>query len=529
MTRLLSICVALCLLLPSFQAADYLRRSDIVDRFLKSDKVRSCELPVVDVPPKLTEQEFEQLLVNHGRAVLLRGLRRTWLNPNEWNRTRFLSKFGDYQVLVTDGRNDIATADTFRETMTIHDFMATAGKAQHNFVAKAYDHQITKDLFWGTDGNCSEDTLLTWLCKKGAKGKSPTFPTFLKDFDNRVTIQFGASMGSGTQLHGHQETWFTLLEGMKAWWIAPDKPYAGSDFRAELGKHPCEWLEQPAPTGLSFCVLHPGDVLYFSNSQNHATCNLGDFVLGVGSQGRLSKDTTPAEKAAHRGQVGWIDRYLKSKKNLNWAELQTLLGCASFTGHKSVISTLMEHRADIALPAGNKDKRGMRALHLSAYLGHAELTSFLLDIGADAQVEDDMNLTAFHYATMAGSPEVAKVILDKAHIDASQFLDSPRRPGALFHAGRSGERKLMEVLLNSTQLPDPKSNLFDIAVQAATYGDVAMLRLLANRDFIDLKKRDRQQLRVIDHAKRNDRKEAVRLLKKYAKGLKPNEKAHQEL
>ena len=57
--------------------------------------------------------------------------------------------------------------------------------------------------------------------------------------------------------------------------------------KGEHTNHPCDWLEYAAPDGLEFCVQMAGDVMYFAKGQEHATCNLEDFVLGIGAQGHL--------------------------------------------------------------------------------------------------------------------------------------------------------------------------------------------------------------------------------------------------
>jgi len=95
-----------------------------------------------------------------------------------------------------------------------------------------------------------------------------------------------------------------LLHGLKAWWISPKVPSAAVQRESkEHTTHPCSWMEKQAPAGLTFCVQQAGDIIHLSDEMFHATCNLDDFVLGIGAQGRIPLAWSPFDRDVHRGLI----------------------------------------------------------------------------------------------------------------------------------------------------------------------------------------------------------------------------------
>eukprot|EP00913_Durusdinium_trenchii_P021874 g20553.t1 len=74
---------------------DYLRPTDVVEKFLASGRSRSCELPSVDAS-KLSWEDFEDLAEQHGTGLVLKNL--NWLNLEEWRKDRLLARFGQRGV-----------------------------------------------------------------------------------------------------------------------------------------------------------------------------------------------------------------------------------------------------------------------------------------------------------------------------------------------------------------------------------------------------------------------------------------------
>ena len=74
-----------------------------------------------------------------------------------------------------------------------------------------------------------------------------------------------------------------------------------------------ETCQGKRPEGLSFCVQQPGEVIYFGE-RLHATCNLADYTLGLGGQGRLPEHWSQLERAVHRGESTVVQQLLKKKK-----------------------------------------------------------------------------------------------------------------------------------------------------------------------------------------------------------------------
>ena len=77
------------------------------------------------------------------------------------------------------------------------------------------------------------------------------------------------------------------------------------------------------------CIQHPGEVLYFGDHIPHAgppsrrfllaeaTCNLADFVLGFGAQGR-TEGWPLLHRAAHRGDLEGLQHLLEA--NVDFGE-----------------------------------------------------------------------------------------------------------------------------------------------------------------------------------------------------------------
>eukprot|EP00400_MALV-I_sp_L67-5_P001053 gene1053-729_t len=57
------------------------------------------------------------------------------------------------------------------------------------------------------------------------------------------------------------------------------------------------------------------------------------------------------------------------------------------------------------------DKDGMRPLHWAADRGNVEITTFLLDFGADVDAKDEDGNSALHFAVLSEQADVARVLL----------------------------------------------------------------------------------------------------------------------
>ena len=131
---------------------------------------------------------------------------------------------------------------------------------------------------------------------------------------------------------------------------------------------------RPKPLGVAFCVQSPGEVVYFGEGEDHATCNLDPMVLGVGSQGHTehwpelvrlarrgvySKEFAEATAAAADSSSAAAGLQVQTP-DTGW----TALFVASRAGH----ITIAEHLARRGAEARSAIKDGQQPLHLAA--GH---------------------------------------------------------------------------------------------------------------------------------------------------------------
>ena len=105
-------------------------------------------------------------------------------------------------------------------------------------------------------------------------------------------------------------------------------------------------------------------------------------------------------------------------------ELALLLGVAVSTatlhsaaqrGDKAALLEQIEQlteAADINL----KDNRGLSALHVACYKGHADAALVLLDHGASVLLRDSKGMTPLHLAALGGSAALARALLEHAAV-----------------------------------------------------------------------------------------------------------------
>eukprot|EP00118_Oscarella_pearsei_P004394 m.18682 g.18682 ORF g.18682 m.18682 type:complete len:414 (+) comp27713_c0_seq4:1173-2414(+) len=98
-----------------------------------------------------------------------------------------------------------------------------------------------------------------------------------------------------------------------------------------------------------------------------------------------------------------------------------------------------------------QDWSGKSALHVACLHASFEFIKFLLDRGADVNIEENENgLTALHIASERGNVEVVRLLL--SHGASAQTLKSDRRPSAYEIAVDSKHEKIAELLKEA--LPD---------------------------------------------------------------------------
>ncbi|CAL1129352.1 unnamed protein product, partial [Cladocopium goreaui] len=480
---------------------DYLRPIDVVQRFLGKAGGSSCELPKVDAS-KLSADDFEDLAQQHPGGLVLQNLQ--WLKPEDWTRETLLKRFGAHWISSGSGRWDRPEATP---EVRLKDFAEVAAGTAKSWVAKGYTHEVVSTAFWGFEGNCSGPVVANWHCgQAGAR--------LFAGFEKRPTLQLGMSLASGTQLHRHEETWLALLHGIKAWWIASEPPSEEVEREERANtRHPCQWLEERRPKGLRFCVQQPGEVVYFA-TRLHATCNMADYVLGIGAQGREPSEWSKLERAVHRGQSGLVKKFLKEKRAPpSGHQRQHWLGHAAEYGFTSLVKVLLDHRANLHRGAD------LPPLHRAAENGHDAVVRLLLARRADVRSKDVEDKEPLHHAAFNDNGHVAQLLLEHR---ASLTAADQRKLTAFGSAADGGYPELMETLLDG-HAPKTARGYETSAVHAASKGHLPVLRkLLAWRADVALP--DASGRRLVDHAEFYQHHSVAAFLRSYDGEAPPSTK-----
>lgn len=244
------------------------------------------------------------------------------------------------------------------------------------------------------------------------------------------------------------------------------------------------------PQGLSFCVQHPGEVIYFG-TRLHATCNMADYVLGIGAQGRVpSSEWSKLERAMHRGQSALVKKLLKEKRGPpSGRQRQQWLGHAAEYGFTSLAEALLDHRADV------HRANDLPPLHRAAENGHSAVVRLLLARRADVRLKDVEDKEPLHHAAFNDNGHVAQLLLEHG---ASLRAVDHRRLTAFGSAADGGYPELMETLLDG-HAPKTARGYESAAVHAASKGHLAVLRSLLTRR-ADVALKDASGRRLVDHA-----------------------------
>ena len=160
-------------------------------------------------------------------------------------------------------------------------------------------------------------------------------PQLMDGFTARPILSMGVN-NSGEDFHNHEETWLWLAKGIKAWWISDAKHIS------KLRKFdPCALLSaQPEQPKLRFCVQHPGDVVFFGDHA-HATCNLENFVLGIGAQGPHPQICSTVAPGVTKRAAGTFGRGDPTERSwcLRWPQC---IACSSSLGTSESSAVVVE-------------------------------------------------------------------------------------------------------------------------------------------------------------------------------------------
>lgn len=92
------------------------------------------------------------------------------------------------------------------------------------------------------------------------------------------------------------------------------------------------------------------------------------------------------------------------------------LARAVISGNQNIVKALLDYGTDIITDNKNiatESKKGIPPLHWAVRKGYTEISTLLLDYGADVDLVDEEGYTPLHWAAQKGFIEVVKLLLDR--------------------------------------------------------------------------------------------------------------------
>ena len=203
------------------------------------------------------------------RPTLVSGLIDDWRALREWSDAAgFARHFGEHGVLAKrlshyeNARTASSGQDPTRTLVRLREALANAD-------------QMHVVLYNGEQGNAeAEEALLSDIRASGGYGCPEPM---LARACSILVLSLGGGR-EGVRFANHGFAWIGLVGGMKLWHVAPhDSPRPPNPTCADRAR-----IE--ALPNVTHCLQRPGEVMVVPTAWWHATCNLGEYTLGVGGQ-----------------------------------------------------------------------------------------------------------------------------------------------------------------------------------------------------------------------------------------------------
>lgn len=413
-----------------------------------------CSLP--KVPSSTGELSWKDFTKYKDKAVLLLNLTGRWTGwkKNSWSdKDNFLQRFGQVKVNllahVAYNRSAPGHGETFH-VPTMQEYMTNSAIRHH--LQFAFDNYDAYRAF---------------------RPVTRPYPEALLQIHNKPLVSLGTK-GSGSGGHAHEANWVAQLAGRKVWIVAP--PKANGRQWPSFDTHVCELYKNrhALPLGSEVCVAHPGETLYLPDLWYHGTCNLDDFVFGLGGKG--FSDHWPRHLYyIQAGNLQAIQKADASGVNVTRGsgspDFQPALHLAAKVGPISVLKFLMEKRADphafdkdgsqvvhkaaeqgplevmqwliqsriSSVSAREKDTKFL-PIHSAAFSGHWDKIEWLLSVRARINSGDGMRATPLHLAAGGGHTEFCdRLLVRRANLHA---MDVHGRDAAAWAAGLNRDTSL---------------------------------------------------------------------------------------
>ena len=154
---------------------------------------------------------------------------------------------------------------------------------------------------------------------------------------------------------------------------------------------------------------------------------------------RTSTGGTPLKAAAYDGYLDIVRCLVESGADVNacnHGDESSLMVACSF-GHLSVVTYLINKGAFMDLQCNdlNKQNNGKTALHFAVQMGHLEIVSQLLALGA-SQLPNNQGLTPLLYACDKRSIEMVEYLINRPECTKEQRIDALELLGATIANGK---------------------------------------------------------------------------------------------
>eukprot|EP00747_Dinoflagellata_sp_TGD_P130440 gnl/TRDRNA2_/TRDRNA2_174831_c0_seq11.p1 gnl/TRDRNA2_/TRDRNA2_174831_c0~~gnl/TRDRNA2_/TRDRNA2_174831_c0_seq11.p1 ORF type:complete len:371 (-),score=50.92 gnl/TRDRNA2_/TRDRNA2_174831_c0_seq11:54-1166(-) len=221
-----------------------------------------CEFPIVDYSA-LDENTLVDDIVKRNRPVLFSNisvLRKD--QPHDWSRLDFLARFG--HIKLPRQEPDTRHGD---DMVTFADVANSADPPRFFLSSGPLLGSLGEDL---TD----EPALL------------------YSKVASKPVLALGG-MGTWNRFHKHGLAWQAQIHGSKLWWLAP--PFKQlqaipethlSDDYGHWGGNVCGFMKQRPLSSAEYCLNTPGHAIFVPHGYFHGTCNLDEWTLSYGMQGR---------------------------------------------------------------------------------------------------------------------------------------------------------------------------------------------------------------------------------------------------
>lgn len=435
--------------------------------------LRRCDLQRID-GSEFSGEAFNKQVRGQDRTVLVTGavdLGTQEAHAMPLDRDAFVSSFGHLLAGASNGRfDDLRQTDN----LNVADLLSLPAYELKFFLSDESEEMHREVL----------------------KQVRPLIPPYLRDFCARPILSCGTRVTT-TWFHNHDETWFLMLKGRKAWWIGDPNV----SLESVRSIDPCSWLAandlEELPAGIRFIVQQPGELLYLPDQAVHATFNIDNFTFGFGAQGH-TETWPPVLQVAQRGDMDALKQLVADGAGdvdaLSPAG-ETALQRIAWRGDLDMATLLLEQRADPNL-VGNQ---GATALHIASEVGQAPLVDVLLSHRADPNVRGKASgQTPLHLAAKEGHIDVAKALVQSGSHSSGRSASGSE---PLHSAVISGHLEVMQWLVDeeSVDINSADENGATVAHYAAIQGHVDILEYALSRG-ADLEVVDEQGVTPMEYA-----------------------------